>query len=103
MANNLINVPFVNPPWYCAAPRSTLSSVLHTDSQPLDTRDAATKADGPMLPARMCATKSRSESTSRITACVRILLFAPMQFYTGPQSVYSGRESSLVTRASASV
>ena len=58
MANNIISVPFVNAPWYCETPRRTLSSVLHTDSQPLETRHAARKVDGPMLSTRMCAIKS---------------------------------------------
>ena len=64
----------VSPPWYVATERSTLSSDLHTTNHALQTKLAATKPDGPMLPAKITATKSASETTASTAMRARSLL-----------------------------
>eukprot|EP00966_Prymnesium_polylepis_P222634 5150305-Prymnesium_polylepis.2 len=71
MANSFMKLHFVRPDWYKAAPLSTLPSSLHACSHDLHTKLAATKLDGPTLPARMIATRSTSETTASTTARVR--------------------------------
>ena len=56
--------PFVNAPVYSATLRSTHSSARQTDSHALQTKLAALNDDGPMLPHRMSATRSVSETTA---------------------------------------
>ena len=62
-ANKPQKIVLITPPWYRAANRTTVSSERHTLCHSLHTREAATKVVGPMVPLKMCVTRSALDMT----------------------------------------